>query len=232
MNLKLRSRGLLLCLGLGLTASAQAAEPGWYIVGFGGESSASGSSQDQMDANLVDIFERAGQDVVSLTSSIDDSDTGIGLAGGYQLNDHFAMEFAYVDLGSVDYRATATVTDGVDQADADVSLSNSASGPVLSAMGILPIGERFSVYGRIGLSLMTAKGTARITLNGATDKASQSSQKTDPVYGIGAEFSLSRNFAVRLAWDRYPNVGTQDVAGDIDADLYSLGIRMGLAWFR
>jgi OmpA-OmpF porin, OOP family len=232
MNLRMRSSALLLCLGFGLFASAQAAEPGWYVVGFGGESSASGASQSQMDENLVAIFESGGLDVVDVTSTLDDSDTGFGLAGGYQLNDHFAVEFAYVKLGSVDYRASATVTDGVDEADADVGLENSAGGPVLSAIGILPIGERFSLFGRVGLSLLNAEGTARIALGGVSQRLSQSSQKSDPMFGVGVELSLSKHFAIRLAWDRYLDVGTENVAGDVDADLITLGVRMGVGWFR
>lgn len=232
MNLYMRSSALLVCLGLGLAAPAQAGEPGWYIVGFGGDTSASGASQNQFDDNVVAIFEAAGQDVLELTSTIDDSDTGFGFAGGYQVNRHFAVEFAYVDLGSVDYRATATISDGVDQRVADAGLESSASGPVVSGIGIFPIGERFSVFGRIGLSLMSADGKVRIEIDGVSQKASQSSQKTDPMYGIGAEFSLSKNFAIRLSWDRYLDVGTKDVAGNIDADLISLGVRMGLDWFK
>jgi len=232
MRLKLRLSSLLVCLGLGLAASAHAGEPGWYLVGFGGESSAAGVSQNQMDDNLVAIFNSGGLDVVDLSSTIDDSDTGFGLAGGYQLNDHFAMEFAYVDLGSVHYQAAATVSDGVDDADAEVGLENSAHGPVISAIGTLPIGERFSVFCRVGLSLLNAEGKARITLGGSTQRVGQSSQKTDPMFGLGAEFSVSKNFAIRVTWDRYLDIGTKDIAGDVDADLITLGVRMGLAWFR
>ena len=119
-----------------------------------------------------------------------------------------------------------------EEADADVGLESSADGPVLSALGILPLGERFSVFGRVGLSLLTAKGTATITVDGNTQRDSQDSQKTDPVLGVGAEYSLSKYFAIRLAWDRYFDVGTDDVTGDVDADLYTLGIRMGVGWFR
>jgi OmpA-OmpF porin, OOP family len=232
MNLRMRSSALLLCLGFGLVATAQAAELGWYVVGYGGESSASGASQGEADDNLVAIFGSVGLDVVDLTSTLDDSDTGFGLAGGYQHNDHFAMEVAYVDLGSVDYRASVTVSDGVDVAAADVGLESSANGPVVTVLGILPIGERFSLFGRVGLSFLSADGTARITLDGDSQQASQSSQKFDPVLGVGAELSLSKHFAVRLAWDRYFDVGTENVIGDIDADLITLGIRMGLGWFR
>jgi OOP family OmpA-OmpF porin len=232
MNSRMRSSAVLLCLALGWAVSAQAAEPGWYLVGFGGQSSAASLNKSQTDDNLVAIFEFAGLDVADISSTLDDSDTAFGLGGGYQLNDHFAFEFAYVDLGSVEYQATATVSDGVDEADAEVGLESSANGAVLSALGILPVGDRFSVFGRVGFSLMSAKGTARITLEGVSDRLSQDSQKSDPVLGVGAEYSLGRHFAVRLAWDRYFDVGTEDVTGDVDADLYSLGFRMGVDWFQ
>jgi OOP family OmpA-OmpF porin len=229
MRLKSKSCAALLCLGAGLFADARAAEPGWYVIGSGGEASIAGSPQAQMDENLIAIFNPAVIEVLDFTSTVDDSDTGFSLVGGYHLNEHFAMEFGYVDLGSLDYRATATLSDGVEQAVADVSFENTADGVVVSGLGILPIGERFSIF---GLSFMSAEGTARITIEGVTDRASQSSQKIDPVFGAGAEFSLGRHFAIRLAWDRYLDVGTENVSGDIDADLYTLGIRMALDWFQ
>jgi OOP family OmpA-OmpF porin len=232
MSLKFGSRAALLCLGFGSFVTAQAAEPGWYVIGSGGESSVTGSPQGQMDDNLVALFNSVGIQVLDFTSEADDSDTAFSLAGGYQLNDHFAMEFGYVDLGSLNYQASALVSDGVEQADADVAFESTADGAVVSALGILPIGERFSLFGRAGFSFMSAEGTARITIEGVTDRASQSSQKIDPVFGVGAEMSLGRHFAIRLAWDRYLDVGTQNVSGDIDADLYTLGIRMAMDWFQ
>jgi OOP family OmpA-OmpF porin len=227
----MRSSAVLLCLGFALATSAQAAELGWYVLGFGGESSAS-TSQAQMDDNMVALFERQGLTVEGSTSTLDDSDTGFGVAGGYQLNDYFAFEFAYVDLGRIDYAASATISDGTTTSDAEVAFESTADGPVVSVLGMYPIGERFSVFGRVGISFLEAEGTARITVDGTTGAASQSSQKSDPVFGVGAEFSLTKYWAVRLAWERYLDVGTADVAGDTDTDLISLGIRFGMGWFR
>lgn len=232
MKLKMRSSVLALCLNFGLVAAAQAAEPGWYVLGFAGESSASGLSQGQVDDNLAAIFASVDLDLLAVDSTLDDADTGFGIGGGYQLNDHFAVEFGYVDLGSLSYRGTGTVTDGVEQAPIEANLGSSADGPVVSVLGILPIGESFSVYGRAGLSFMNAKGTARITVDGVSDSASQSSQKSDLMFGAGAEYDLTRHFAIRLGWDRYLDVATENVLGDTDADFYSLGVRMGVGWFN
>lgn len=232
MSPRMQSSALLLCLNFGLVATAQAAEPGWYVIGFGGETSASGLSQGKVDDNLEAIFASVGLDELDASSTLDDSDTGFGFGGGYQVNDHLAFEFAYVDLGSIGYRATGTASDGVETLNVEAVLDNSADGAVVSVLGILPIGERFSVYGRAGLSILSADGTARITVDGESQRASQSSQTSDPVFGVGAEYSLNRNFAIRLAWDRYLNVGTDDVIGDTDADVFSLGLRMAVGWLR
>ena len=223
----------LLCLAILFAASAGAAEPGWYLFGFGGEASTSGVSENEATQNLIDLFEGNGLEVIDSTAEIDDSDTAFGLGGGYQLNENFALEFAYVDLGSANYRFAATVEDGQgNQADADVELESSADGPVFSALGIWPIGERFSLFGRVGFSLLNAKGTARVTIDGETAGGSQDSQKADPLFGIGAEYNLGKHFGLRLTWDRYLDVGTENTTGDIDSDVYSLGIRMSTSWFR
>ena len=223
----------LACVGALFASSAQAMEPGWYLFAFGGESSASGASENQATDNLVAFFEANGVEVLDSAADIDDSDTGFGVGGGYQLNDYFALEFAYVDLGSTTYDFTATLEDeSGDQADAEVTLESSAAGPVFSALGIWPIGERFSVFGRAGFSLLNAKGRARVTIDGQSGQDSQDSQKFDPLLGIGAEYAFGKHFAVRLAWDRYFDVGTSNTTGDIDNDVYSLGVRMNTGWFR
>ena len=223
----------LACVGVLFASSAQAMEPGWYLFAFGGESSASGASENQATDNLVAFFEANGVEVLDSAADIDDSDTGFGVGGGYQLNDYFALEFAYVDLGSTTYDFTATLEDeSGDQADAEVTLESSAAGPVFSALGIWPIGERFSVFGRAGFSLLNAKGRARVTIDGQSGQDSQDSQKFDPLLGIGAEYAFGKHFAVRLAWDRYFDVGTSNTTGDIDTDIYSLGVRMNTGWFR
>jgi hypothetical protein len=72
---------------------------------------------------------------------------------------------------------------------------------------------------------MDAEGTASATINAVSDSASDSTQRSNGVYGLGGEYSFSRNFAVRLEWDRYADVGSEDIIGEADIDLFSLAIR-------
>ena len=214
-----------LCASLGFAGTASAADEGWYIVGFAGESSAQNIQQGELDQNVSDIFGSNGLLIVDATSTLDDSDTGFGLAGGYQVNPNFAAELAYVDLGDISYSANGTVTDGTDTFDAGVGIDQSASGPVFSILGIVPIGERFSVFGRLGITLMSVDADLSVSIDGLSASDSASTDRSNLVYGIGGEFSFSERFGVRLGWDRYAEVGSEDLAGEVDIDLIALGLR-------
>ncbi len=214
-----------LCAGLAMANAAQAAEDGWYVVGFGGEASTKNVSQGELDQNLIDFFGAGGLTIVDATSNLDDSDTGFGLAVGYQVNPHFATELAYVDLGEVSYDADGTVTDGVTDYAATFGLSQSAAGPAFSVLGIVPIGERFTVFARAGIALMSVDADADLSIDGVADSASASTDRSNGLYGLGGEFSVNRRFGVRLEWTRYADVGSEDLTGDTDIDLISLGLR-------
>ena len=214
-----------LCASLGVAGTASAADEGWYLVGFAGEASAQNINQTVLDQNVIDAFGSVGLSVVDATSDLDDSDTGFGLAGGYQVNPYFAAELAYVDLGDTSYQANGTVTDGVDIFDAGLGLDQSASGPVFSILGIWPIGERFSVFGRVGLALMSVDADVNVSIDGESASDSAGTDRSNMVYGIGGEYSFNRKFGVRIGWDRYAEVGSDELAGEVDIDLISLGLR-------
>lgn len=223
MNASKWTGAVALCAGLVFGTAAQA--EGWYIVGFGGEASVENVRQGDLDQNLIDFFGSGGLTVVDAVSDLDDSDTGFGVAAGYQVNPYFAAELGYVDLGEWDYSAEGTVTDGLADYPASFGLSQSAAGPVFSLLGIVPIGERFSVFARAGLALMSVDADADVTIDGIADSASAGTDRSNGMYGLGGEFSVSNRFGVRLEWNRYAKVGSEDITGDTDIDLISLGLR-------
>jgi OOP family OmpA-OmpF porin len=205
---------LLVCAGLGLAASAHA--EGWYVVVFGGEASSEGLDQDELDASLVDV----GFDLQS--SSLDDSDTGFGATLGYQVNENFAAELSYVDLGDVSYQAS---NEQANPANESVTLDTSAAGPVFSLLGILPVGERWDLYGRAGLALMDSEGEATATAGDVTDRISDSTNRSNMVLGAGVQYDVSDRFGIQLEWDRYFDVGSEEIVGESDIDLFALGLR-------
>ena len=219
---------LLLCVGCSLAGPAQAEGEGWYAVAFGGQSKANSVvSQSTLDSAVFDAFESNGFTVLDASSSLDDSDTAFGVTLGYKVTENFAAELSYVDLGSpIDYQSTNTVTDGVTSFSATSRAEATANGPVLSFLGILPMGKRFDVYGRVGLALMDTEARVTASANGASASASESTRRSNMMYGIGGEFIVSKRFGIRIEWNRYAEIGSVDVTGEGDVDMLDLAFRV------
>ena len=220
-------RQLLVFALCGFAGVASAQEEGWYAVAFGGQSKVRGVSQTEIDNAVIDAFESAGFSVVDADSSLDDTDTGFGAGLGYRVNDNFAAELAYADLGAIKYRASGTVTDGVSNLAASLDGKVTAKGPVLSFLGILPISERFALYGRAGIALMDAKASVSATIDGVSDSISDSTQRSNVMFGVGGEFYASERFGIRVEWNRYSSVGSKELTDNQDVDVISLGLRIG-----
>jgi OmpA-OmpF porin, OOP family len=135
--------------------------------------------------------------------SCDDSDGAFKLFGGYRMNRNFAIEGGFAFLGTV----TASVPGLVEEFETTAF--------DVTAMGILPIGAQFSVHGKIGLYMASTEGKA-------TGFASETERNGGLTFGAGAGLDFSRNFGVRVEWQRYQDVGGD--FGESDIDLTSIGV--------
>lgn len=85
---------ILAALALISSSAAMAADSGWYVGASLGQSNADYSSGD-----LKSALEAQG--ATGVVASVDNTDTGWKLFGGYQLNKNIGFEAAYVNLGSL-----------------------------------------------------------------------------------------------------------------------------------
>ncbi|HJT62549.1 MAG TPA: outer membrane beta-barrel protein [Burkholderiales bacterium] len=138
--------------------------------------------------------------------SCDDKDTAWRILGGYQFNRNFALEFGYNDLGEVSASAPG----------ANVTIETTAW--ELVGVGMLPLADRFSAYGKIGL--YRAETDATVNVPGFS---SSSESNTDLTFGIGARYDFTRSVGVRAEWQRYQDVGGGDI-GEDDVDVISIGV--------
>jgi OmpA-OmpF porin, OOP family len=171
-----------------LSIPAYAADSGWFLFGSAG------------------MTKYKDKDPTPPGISVDDSDIGFKLGGGYMFNKYLGFEAAYVDLGKEKFTAPGFSADAT------------ASGEVVSALGVWPINEQFSLLGRVG----AINATVKVSGGG------QSVKSTDVklTYGVGGAFNLNKQFSVRLEWDRYDKLGNSDPnsTGESDVDLISLGV--------
>lgn len=137
---------------------------------------------------------------------LDDDDTSFGGYAGWQFNPYFALEGSYTNFGSLDGR----ITNGTDVVLFDTDPQSFA----LKAVGMLPIGEQFSLYANAGFhSWDLDQGSG----DGIDDVVGDDSS-TDPTYGIGGKFDFTNNWAVRAQLQRYE-------FDDADLDELSLGVQ-------
>jgi OOP family OmpA-OmpF porin len=128
--------------------------------------------------------------------SCDDEDTGFKIFGGYKANEHFAIEALWADLGEVSVSGPGG------------SLSLSVDGFGAAAVGILPLNEKFGLFGKIGMFMWDISGGG--LASGASDDG------TDIMFGAGVNWNLTQKFGLRAEWERF------DVDGD-DVDFLSIG---------
>lgn len=200
---------------LGLVALAALASPlamaqdtGWY----------GGASVGQSRATIDDARITRGLQSGGFTSSTiadDDRSTGYKIFGGYQLNKNFAVEGGYFDLGKFGYRAT-TVPTGT------LNGSMKVRGLNLDLVGTLPVTEKFSVFGRVGVNYAQTRDSFSGT--GAVNVTNPNPRKNDTNYkaGLGLQYAFTDSLAMRLEAERYR---INDAVGNKgDVDLYSVGL--------
>lgn len=147
------------------------------------------------------------------------------LSGGYQFSDNFALELNYFEPLNR-YRE-----DPLDEPlDYDLGLDDydrvlRPEGLGLRAVGILPLRENFSAFGKAGVvsrmdALDFGQNRTRIggySLPGFVDPASEAA--TDLTYGAGMRYDFRGGFGVRFEWERY-----QDVREPEQRDLLGIGL--------
>lgn len=186
------------------------------VLGFAGAASA---AQPWMGGRMdTGLYLGAGVgtseskiDTAGFTGSVDESDTGWKVFGGYQFSRHFAVEAGYYDLGKVTFSGTA--------GGAAVSGNFESTAVGLSLVGILPVFNSFSLLGRIGVAYGEQEGS--VTVGGATGTASD--ETTEITYGLGLRYDFGRNVMVRAQWERF-RVGGGNVGGKNDIDLYTVDL--------
>lgn len=204
----LGTMGLVGCAAMN-SPFAIAEDAGWYIGGNVGQSRAT-IDDARITAQLVGIGPATIVD--------DNRDTGYKLFGGYQLSENFAIEGGYFDLGQFGYTATIPApTAGT------LTGKIKLKGVYVDAVGIMPITEQFSVFGRLGLNYAQARDNFTNTgLVPVPANPNPSQNGTNYKFGMGLQYNFTPAFGMRLEAERYR---IDDAVGNKgDVDLISLGL--------
>jgi len=140
-------------------------------------------------------------------ATCDDKATTWKIFGGYQFNSYLGIELGLSDMG--DWPASVT---GLGPATAKFRVFETV------LVGTLPLGQRFSVYGKAGAYQWDADYEFPAGVAGSAD-----ANGNDYTVGAGVKFNFTRNTALRLEWQRYNKVGDRATTGSFNADVFGVG---------
>jgi len=148
-----------------------------------------------------------------------DTDTGYRVSLGYRANENFSGEIGYFDAGKVSANLVGVYL-GIPYT-ALVSTKDKAWQFV--AVGSLPLAERFSVFGKAGVSLWDVTTTTNATVTNVTALGNQSETGSDFLWGIGVKFDFNENIAIRAQYET-SKAGKDDTTGRGSVEFLSAGL--------
>jgi OOP family OmpA-OmpF porin len=154
------------------------------------------------------------------TFAKDEKDLGFKLFFGKQLNQYFAVEAGYFDLGKFDFAAT-TSGNGALRGETGFRGAN------LDLVGQLPLTQRLSLLGRVGMQY--AKTNTHFSGNrlNAVTNPHASERELNAKVGLGLEYKLSEALALRGEVERYRLNDAVGNRGDVDLASVSLVYKFG-----
>jgi hypothetical protein len=206
---KFLAAALLAWLPLGAHAK------GWYVGLEAGRTEA--------DAKIEEHLIGGG-----VTAEDSGTSSGINLSAGYQFGRFFGMELSYADFGDYEYSFDPDDCPFGNPGPCPFSVSTSFTGFAFSLVGIVPVGERWSLHGRFGVYNMKADSRE---LAGADLR--DSSHEEGFKFGLGAGLKLDEHWQFLLDYSSYQQLDfglASNVVGDFgtydvgDTTLLAIGI--------
>ncbi|MES2141972.1 MAG: outer membrane beta-barrel protein [Pseudomonadota bacterium] len=201
---------------LGVMA-ANAAAPGVYVTGQLGYA----NTHMKGKTEAYNTPNRPGPAGTNLNNN--------GLAGrlavGYQFNQNLALELGYLQLKNGKYFEEAyafpTGTEKLKQNAIDIA-----------AKGILPLSDRFNIYGKLGIAYLTSNITFK-----DVDSDSKASGNNNQIYNIakhkwapeaavGVSYDITQNVSVDTSWTHIQPIGNKR-PGNIDFVAVGIGYNFG-----
>ncbi len=213
-------------LALALPTLAQAQQPTWYVGAALGQSKASSDLVRDREANIA-----PGTPSTFATSS-DLKDTAGKLWVGYQALPWLAIEAGYADLGKQKIATDYVLNFGGIVSTGTVTTDRKIDGWGADLVASFMPTPTLALFGKVGAFRADVTTDTRVSNGGSFqnpigDALSASSTETVLKYGLGADYSFTRNVSARLEWERLPKLGKAGSAattGEADQDTFWLGV--------
>ena len=139
-----------------------------------------------------------------------DTSSAYRIGGGYQFTPMWGAEISYGDYGSASLGSFM----GTPLGDWEIS------GIQISGTGTFPLGAGFDLIGKLGI----ARTKVELTYSPAIGGGSDSDTSTKLAAGIGAQYNVSQNVAIRAQYEDLGKVGDDATTGTSKVTLLTAGV--------
>lgn len=182
--------------------------PGWYLGGN------LGGTRADFNNNAINR-DLAGKGFTVNSTTTDNRSNGGKIFGGYQLTPNFAVEGGYFDLGRYSYGSSTTPAGSFNG-------NSRISGLNLDLVGMAPLSDQFSVFGRVGAAYAQNRGSFSsngfVPLNLSNPRRNDTNLKV----GLGVQYAITEALAVRAEIERYRI--SDPIRNRANIDMASLGL--------
>jgi outer membrane protein OmpA-like peptidoglycan-associated protein len=244
----------LIAAAIMVATSASAAErTGFYIGGDVGQSNWNVTEEDADNftravADSIDFYGNGGVTVTGADYKFSDTDTTYSLFVGYQFMPWLAVEASWMDLGNTNIDTNGTYVYNTVINPPPVGTPNAgtysvnpkfeSSGWALSVLPMLPVGNAWNIYGRLGYYMGDNKLSG--TLNAQDTrlgvpvgppyqaKFSESDSSGVFLWGGGVSYTWNQRVSFRLEYDNVADVAeTSGHKSDVERFTFGMVYRFG-----
>lgn len=201
-----------------LVSRVEARDPGFYVTATAGTGDENPKSNGTNFGSFQGIIHVDPDQV-----EVNDGSFAWGVGLGYRINDYLAGEVEYVDFGTTDVHEHYTVPNGGPfpfPTELDLNYSSKVTGPVLSVLGTLPIGQNFELFLRGGALFASRE----YSLGGQLSFGGQDQKFASTVWlaGAGATWSFAQRWGIRAEYQQSGSLDESLVTGETKVKRLSL----------
>jgi hypothetical protein len=225
---------VLVVASLAFASFAEAAKPkkrtrnanrvGAYGAIFVGQARYSGD-QTLLEQQLSDFLQNQNAATQNISTSTKSNDIGYQATFGFRFNRYFAAELGLAQYGELSSSVKGDIDLGGGFVPASVKLAFNVGGPVISAVGILPLGKKAEAFARVGYLFASSERSLSTRLdgqNGGSNSAKGDSQNV--VYGVGFAWHINQVYTIRAEYQKIDNVGQESRTGTEDLSIIGAGV--------
>lgn len=222
-----RILGVLAFVTMAAPAQAQFLGPGWFFEVAVGQANFTDVKRGDLDQLTGNFFAENNLAVETLSSTLSRKDRSYAINSGYRFSDYLQMETSYFRLGAFQYAASGTVSDSGGVYPATLNFSFRAKGVMFGIAATYPLGDRFELRGRAGMSTSSTRVKIAAALSGQGPSGKITASSQDFYFGAGVGTYLWDYYRVGIDFTRHRNIGKPSLTyrANVDNLMLSVGYR-------